>query len=403
MKVAIVGAGHAGVQVAASLREHGFAGGICLISDEPHIPYHRPPLSKTYLLSGGSAESLELRSEQFFEEQDISLVRGAPAVHVDVVSNQIDTADGTRLPFDHLVFATGARNRPLALAGAELEGIFGLRNLSDAERLTLALAQTGPVVVIGAGFIGMEVACSLTALGRDVTVLEAGARPLARAVTAPVSAYLAEALRESGAALRVDVQIAGFVGKQGKVTGVQLVDGSIVPASIVVVGVGVIPNVELALRAGLTIDNGIVVDEFMSTSQPGVSAVGDCANYPDIRCGHRIRLESVQNASDQARTVAARIMGDTRSYDAVPWFWSDQGPNKLQIVGLNIGCDQIVLRGCAQDRAFSCFGFHGGKLTFVESINRPADHLAGRRIISKGIPFTPEQASDFRCNLKEIR
>jgi 3-phenylpropionate/trans-cinnamate dioxygenase ferredoxin reductase component len=397
--VLIVGAGHAGFQLAASLRQAGYGGPVFLINDEGHLPYQRPPLSKAYLKGGGGPDSLMFRPDKFYREQNIELIAGR-AVAVDRGARRLLLASGSPLDYAHLVLATGARNRLLDIPNANLEGVRYLRTLDESEALRQRLASGQRVVVIGAGFIGLEFAATARAKGLEVDVLELGTRVMARAVTAEISEFFQGRHTAAGIRIHLGVQATSIESDGGKVTGVSLSDGRHVPADIVVVGVGVLPNVELAAEAGLPVASGIIVDDQLLTADPDISAVGDCALYTSRRFGGSLRLESVQNATDHARCVAARLTGDAKHYDGLPWFWSDQGSDKLQIAGLTTGYDHVAVRGNPGEGSFSAFCYKSGQLVGVESVNRAGDHVFGRRILGINGSITPEQAADTSFDLK---
>ena len=397
--VIIVGAGHGGYQVAASLRQAGFADRICLINDEAHLPYQRPPLSKAYIKGSAGPESLMFRPEKFYHDQTIELIAGR-AVSIDRAGRKVLLASGETLPYGHLVLATGARNRLLDLPNANLPDVKYLRILDESEALRKIIPSKTRVVVIGAGFIGLEFAATARIKGLEVDVLELAPRVMARAVTAEVSEYFQARHREAGIRIHLGVQATSIEAENGKVTGVSLSDGRHLPADLVVVGVGVLPNIELAAEAGLPVAAGIIVDEYLSTADPNISAIGDCALFASPRFGGSLRLESVQNATDHARCLAARLTGDRKVYDGHPWFWSDQGDDKLQIAGLTTGYDRVVLRGDPAKKAFSVFCYHGDKLLGIESINRAGDHMFGRRLQGMDRSITPEQAADESFDLK---
>ena len=397
--VLIVGAGHAGFQVAASLRQHGFAERVCLFNDEPHLPYQRPPLSKAYLKGEGRPDSLMFRPEKFYRDQNIELIADR-AVAIDRGARRLKLASGSTLDYGHLVLATGARNRLLDIPNAGLEDVRYLRILDESEALRKRIASSRRVVVIGAGFIGLEFAATARAKGLEVDVVELGARVMARAVTAEISEYFQQRHTAAGIRIHLGVQATAIEGDGAAVTGVSLSDGRHVPADLVVVGVGVLPNIELAGEAGLPVASGIIVNEQLLTSDPDISAIGDCALFASPRFGGSLRLESVQNATDQARCVAARLTGDAKTYDGQPWFWSDQGDDKLQIAGLTTGYDRVVVRGDPAQRSFSAFCYKSGKLVGVESINRASDHVFGRRILAVSRSIEPEQAADLSFDLK---
>ncbi|MGB8604086.1 NAD(P)/FAD-dependent oxidoreductase [Bradyrhizobium sp.] len=397
--VLIVGAGHAGFQLAASLRQHGYSERVCLINDEAHLPYQRPPLSKAYLKGAGAPDSLMFRPEKFYREQKIELIADR-AGSIDRGSRRLLLASGSSLDYGHLVLATGARNRLLDIPNANLHDVLYLRTLDESEALRQRIALARRVVVIGAGFIGLEFAATARAKGLEVDVVELAARVMARAVTAEISEFFHDRHTAAGIRIHLGVQATSIESDGSNVTGVSLSDGRQVPADVVVVGVGVLPNVELAAEAGLPVAAGIIVNEKLLTSDPNISAIGDCALFASPRFGGSLRLESVQNATDHGRCVAARLTGDAKTYDGLPWFWSDQGDDKLQIAGLTTGYDRVVVRGDRGQRSFSAFCYKSGQLVGIESINRASDHVFGRRILGLNRSIEPEQAADTGFDLK---
>ena len=387
--VVIIGAGHAGVQAAASLREEGFDGKVTLVSEERDLPYHKPPLSKTFV-KDEAAQPQPLRGEAFYTGHDITLSFGKKVECLNLSGRLLDLAGGEKLGFDKLILATGARPRPLLLPGVDLAGVAVLRTLEDA-RMIRDLAKTASeVVVIGAGFIGLEIAATLAAGGRTVTVIEAMERPLGRGVAAVIAAHVRQRLEANGIRILTAARIEALDGDNGRVRGVRLASGTAVPADLVIVGVGVVPNVEMAAEEGLEIANGIRVDGAMRTNAPDVLAIGDCVSYRHWMTGLDVRLESVQNATDQAKLSARTALGHAGVYDSVPWFWSDIGDMKLQMVGLVGHEDRHVVTGSPQDNKFSVFHFAGERLTAIETVNRPADHMLGRRILATGFSPSPE-------------
>lgn len=400
--VVIVGAGHGGVQCAASLREEGHAGPIALVCDEPHWPYQRPPLSKAYMKGTATRDSLALRGPAYFAGQAIDTRFGDRVLRIDRAAKTAHLASGAALPYAHLVLATGARARPAPFAGTDLDGVFALRNLDDADRLRGRFHEAKAIVVIGAGFIGLEFAATAALSGKPVTIVEAAPRVMGRAVSPPLSRFFAEAHQAFGATLLTHTLVSGLEGSGGRVTGVILGDGTKLPADLVVVGIGVLAEDALAHECGLDCRDGITVDDRMRTSDPDISAIGDCACFPSLWAGGMARLESVQNATDQARIVAKRLAGGDMAYAALPWFWSDQGDLKLQIAGLLRDADLFVTRGDPQARAFSIFAFAGATLRAVESVNRGGEHMAARRIVAEGLPLTADQAADPAFDLKAL-
>jgi 3-phenylpropionate/trans-cinnamate dioxygenase ferredoxin reductase subunit len=397
--VVIAGSGHAGFQLSVSLRQQGFAGRVCLINDEAHLPYQRPPLSKAYLKGGGAPDSLMFRPEKFYRDQNIELISDR-AVAIDRAAHRLTLGSGAALDYGHLVLALGARNRLLDLPNATLDDVLYLRTMDESEALRRRLASARGVVVIGAGFIGLEFAATARAKGLEVDVIELGSRVMARAVTAEISDYFQARHRAAGIRIHLGVQATAIESDGGNVAGVSLSDGRHLPADLVVVGVGVLPNIELAAAAGLPVGSGIIVNEHLLTADPDISAIGDVALFASQRFGGSLRLESVQNATDQARCVAARLTGDAKIYDGLPWFWSDQGDDKLQIAGLTTGYDRVVVRGDRGERSFSAFCYRSGQLVGIESVNRAGDHVFGRKILGLNRSIEPEQAADPGFDLK---
>lgn len=397
----IIGGGQGGYQVAASLREAGYAEPVAIVGNEPVLPYQRPPLSKAYLLGDTTAERLQLRPQSYYDKHEIGLIVGETVTGIDRPARRVTLASGQTLAYDHLVLATGARNRTLPVHGAEADGVLYLRTLAEADAIKERFHAAQSIVVAGAGFIGLELAAVASKFGKQVTVLEALTRCMSRAVSMPVSSFFAEAHAAWGVQLLFEARLASIDSAGGRVTGVTTADGRRIPADLVLVGIGILPETGLAQAAGLALDNGIAVDAQLLTSDPAISAIGDCASFPDAATGARLRLESVQNAVDQGRYVAQRIVGKSAGgYAAVPWFWSDQRDLKLQMVGLTGGCDRTVVRGDPATRAFSVFCFKGDRLLGIESINRGADHMFGRRLIGAGHSLTPEEAADLSFDFK---
>lgn len=390
--VVIVGAGHAGVQAAASLREEGFAGPVILIGDEPDLPYHKPPLSKTFI-KDAEARPQPLRGEAFYTGNAIDFRPGVRVAGIDVSGRKLDLAGGGTLPFGRLVLATGSLPRRLPLPGAELAGVVSLRSLADARLIRELSAGASDVVVLGGGFIGLEIAATLGAGGRKVTVVEAAERLLGRAVAPSVAAHVGQRLEAFGVRILTGATVHELEGEGGRVSAAVTGSGERIPARMVVIGVGVVPNVELAETAGLTVGNGIRVDQAMRTSVPEILAIGDAANYRHWFTGEHVRLESVQNATDQAKLAARTILGHDDSYRAVPWFWSDIGDMKLQMVGLTAGGDRNVVSGEPADNRFSIYHYAGDRLLGIESVNRPADHMLGRKMLGMGFSPAPALAA----------
>ena len=391
--VVVAGAGQAGSQTAASLREMGFEGRVVLVGDEPHLPYQRPPLSKGHLTGAAARDNLWLHSATFYEHHDIELLLSERVSRIDRANTRVELAGGAILDYHHLVLAVGARNRTLPIAGAELDGVVGLRNLFEADDIRDRLARARHLVVVGGGFIGLEVAATAAKLGLDAVVVEIADQLMARVLSAQMASFVLDAHRARGLRVELGTSVAQLTGTAGRVSAVTTTDGREFPADMVVVGVGAVPNTGLAEDAGLRVDNGIVVDEFLATQDDRISAVGDCASCPNpFADGHRVRLESVHNATTQPRFLAGRLVGRPEPYVSVPWFWSDQADLKLQIAGLsNVQSSQVVLRGDPDSGRFSVFCFNDGVLRSVESLNRPGDHMAARKLLDIGDCLTPDR------------
>ena len=400
-RVVIIGAGQAGGQAAYSLRLGGFAGGITLVGDEAAPPYQRPPLSKAYLKGELEAERLFLKPLEYYAEHDIALITGDAATAISLGDHAVTLASGRTLAWDKLVIATGARPRKLALPGADLQGVSELRTLADVDRIRRAAIAGARLVVVGAGYIGLEAAAVGAQLGMKVTVLEAMPQVLSRVAGPEIGAFYTRIHREGGTDVRLGVRIDGFEGID-TVSGVRLADGEIVPADFVLVGVGVLPNLELALEAGLVCGNGIVVDEAMRTSHRHVFAAGDVAWRPLVHYGREGRLESVHNAIEGGKLAAAAILGMPPPQVEAPWFWSDQFDLKLQTVGLWTGADQTVVRGDPGTRAFSVFYLKEGRVIAVDAVNSPPEFVVGKKLVAAKAKVAPGELVDKSISMKDI-
>ena len=398
----IVGTGQAGFQAAASLRTEGYAEAITLIGEEPQIPYQRPPLSKGFALGQMDFENIELRPEKFYHEHRIDLITGKSVVEIDRAAKQVRLESGKLFPYEKLALAVGSRNRKLAIKGAEIEGVVYLRSFDEAVAVRDHLNNAKEVVVIGGGFIGLELAAVACTMGKDVTVVEALPRLMSRAVAPIISDFYSKLHTGKGVKVVCDATVTKIGNSSGKVRSVVLSDGSKRPADLIIVGVGVVPNVALAKDAGLNVANGIAVDEYLQTNDENVFAIGDCAEFPCVFTGARIRLESVQNAADQAQCVAGTIAGRRSAYKALPWFWTDQFDAKLQMAGISHGHDRIVTRGSAENGKLSVFYFKDNRLIGIDSINRPLDHIMGRKLMAANAQLTPAQAADESFDLKRL-
>lgn len=404
--IVIIGAGQAGVQTAEALRSSGYEGSITMLGDEADGPYHRPPLSKAWLAGDMEAAQLVMRAPEMLARKHIELRTGVTVTGIDRAAKRVLLADGTTLPYSGLLLATGSTPRRLPLPGGDAAGVLALRSKGDAnamaERMALCIEKNLPVVVIGGGFIGLEVAATARKKGLAVTVLEAAPRLLGRVLAPKLSDWYAELHRSHGVNLVFDARIAALnVGADGAVTGVQMADGTVHPAGLVVVGIGVNANDQLAQAAGLECDRGIVVDGCGRTSDPAIVAAGDCTarRLPD---GSFLRLESVQNATEQGKSAAAALLGQDRPFTATPWFWSDQYDKKLQMAGLSTGADQWAVRGDMAANSFSVYHFKGEQLLAVDSVNAAKEHLQARKLLDAGVSPTLAQAADTGFDLGSL-
>lgn len=384
--IIIIGAGHGGSQAAISLRQEGYEGPITLISDEADVPYHRPPLSKTFIKSEDQT-LLPLRPERVYAEGGIALRLATSVATINTGTHTVSLTDGEVLHYAKLLIATGARARQLTVPGHDLAGIHYMRTAEDARHLRDAIAGARNIAVVGGGFIGLETACTLAGLGKSVTVLEAAPGLLGRVIAPVLAKHIAALIDGLGIKVQTSTTIDRIEGVNGAATAVVTTHADQIEADLVLAGIGAEPNTQLAAHAGLTCANGIVVDPSLRTSDPDVFAIGDCAAYVHPALGRQVRLESVQNATDHARLVARSMLGQPTAYNEVPWFWSDMGPNKLQIAGLSHDADRHVISGDPASNAFSIYHFFNGRLVCVESLNRAGEHMLARKMLSVG--FTP--------------
>ncbi len=383
--VVIVGAGQAAAQAAASLREGGHEGGLILVGDEAHPPYQRPPLSKKHLAGALEGDRLALKADAFYAGAGIDLRLGARALAIDAAGHRVALEGGTEIQYGKLLLATGARPRALDLPGADLPGAHRLRGRDDVVRLQGEMAPGAALAIVGGGYIGLEVAATARELGLAVTVIEAAPRLLGRIVAPAVSAFFQGLHEARGVTIRTGAGVAAIEG-EGRVRAVRLADGTAIPADIVLVAVGSVPNDDLARAAGLAVEDGILVDEAGRASAPDVFAAGDVARFPSRRDGRRVRLESVQNAIDGAKAAAASMLGRPVVYDPVPWFWSDQYEVKLQIAGLSTGHDAVEIEGDAAAGPFAVAYRAGGRLLAVDTVNWPRRHMEARRALAEAPP-----------------
>ena len=404
--ILIVGAGQSGMQIADTLRELGYTESVTLVGDESVLPYQRPPLSKAYLFGDADEESLEFRNERFYADNKIDLVLGDPIVNVSITDagGLATTASGRSIPFAKMALTPGSVPRKLDLPGSDLDGVLYMRSIADARLLKSHWDSAKNVVVIGGGFIGLEVAAVASKVGKNVTVLEGADRLMARAVCPITSEFFKVAHERRGAKIELSARIDGFEGSSGKVTGVKLADGLVVPADIVMVGIGVVARAEVANSLDLELANGaILVNEFAETSNPCVVAAGDAVMLPNPFGGEgQVRLESVQNAVDQAKVAAATLIGKREPYHALPWFWSDQADIKLQIAGLSSGYDQTVVRGNPDTESFSVLYYKQGRLLAADCVNQPSDFMAARRCLTNHQTIDPIAAADSQVALKTL-
>lgn len=400
--IVIIGGGQAAAQTCASLRLFGFEGGITLIGDEAALPYQRPPLSKAYMKGEFAEERLYFKPDAWYQDQNIDTVLSTRATKIERSAQTVSLEHGGSVAYDALIIATGSRPRALPVTGADLDGVFDLRDLADVERIRPRMIAGQKLVIVGAGYIGLEAAAVARQMGLDVTVLEMEDRVLARVTSPVMSAFFEAEHTRQGVAVRTGARLASLAGSDGKVTTATLSDGSELAADIVLVGIGILPNVELAEDAGIACSNGILTDRDARTDDPRVFAAGDCAARPLVHYGREGRLESVHNAIEQGKLAAAAIMGKPRPPEDCPWFWSDQYDLKLQIAGLSQGYDQTVVRGDIDARKFAVFYLQNGKLIAVDAINSPPEFLASKKLIMTGASLAPETLSDTSQSMKEI-
>jgi len=398
--ILIIGGGQAGAQAIDTLRREGFGGRLVLVSDEPFLPYQRPPLSKKFLSGELAADRLPFRHQSFYDEHRVELKLGVRAVQLDLSARRVALANGEEIIYDRLLLCTGAVSRQLTCPGADLPGVHYLRGIGDVPKIQEGLKPGSRTVVIGGGYIGLETAATARKMGCTVTVLEMADRVMNRVVAANVSEYFAHEHRTQGVKLVCNTRVVGLEGTS-RVERVVCADGSSYETDLLVVGVGALANMELAAAAGLACENGIVVDEFCRTSDPAVFAAGDCTYHPSLRYDMRVRLESVDNAFEQAKTAARNMLDKPTTHDRVPWFWSDQFDNKLLIVGLSQGHDQQVTRGDPATRSFTVCYLKGGELVAVEAVNHSKDYMAARKLIADRARPDLDKLANPQVALKE--
>lgn len=400
-KVVIAGAGHAAGQVVATLRQKQFDGDIVLIGEENRLPYQRPPLSKKYLAGELPAERLYFKPPDFYDDPAVEVRLNTRVAAIHCADHHIETTSGDRVDYHKLVLALGSRARPLNVEGCNLDGVHYLRTIDDVDRIRKDLDVAENVVIVGAGYIGLEVAAVARQLGRNVTVLEMADRVMSRVVSPVVSEFYQAQHTKHGVELLLSTGLEAFVGN-GRVHAVKTSDGQTLPVDTVVVGVGILPNTELAATAGLDVNNGIVVDDHSQTSDADIFAVGDCTSHPNSIYGRRLRLESVHNALEQAKTAGANICGADATYAQVPWFWSDQYDLKLQIAGISEGYDDVVMRGDPQAASFSCLYLREGRLIACDAINAPRDFVQSKALIAERATVDTRRLADSRTQLKNL-
>jgi len=400
-KIVIIGAGHAGGALAAQLREQGHRGPLCVIGDEPYLPYQRPPLSKAILKGTAETASLFLRNATFYPENDIEVRTGQTVSAIDRDARHVTLAGGESLPYDFLILATGARPRQLAIPGAGLANILTLRGIDDAARLKSALQPGRRLAIVGGGYVGLEVAASARALGLEVTVVERETRLLARVASEPLATYYERIHQQQGVQIIRNANLSHFEGDD-HVTAVHLEDGRRLACDVAVVGVGALPRDELARAAGLHCENGVMVDQDARTSDPAIFAIGDLSWRPLPVYGDRMfRLESVPNALEQARQVACAIVGKPRPAAEVPWFWSEQYDVKLQIAGLPFDADRQLVRGAPEQSKFAVYHLRGEQVVAVEAVNSPLDFIAGKQFILSQAPVSADRLADTNIKAKD--
>lgn len=401
--VLIIGAGHGGAQAAIALRQRQFEGTIAIVGEEPEYPYERPPLSKDYLSGEKTFDRLLIRPEAFWSQREVRFLLGLRVVDVDPGAHTVSLEDGRAIGYGTLIWATGGHARKLTCVGHDLGGVHSVRSRADVDRMQAELSTTTSVAVIGGGYIGLESAAVLTKLGKKVTILEALPRVLARVAGEPLSRFYEQEHRSHGVDVRLGAAVDSLLELRGRIGGVKLADGEIIPADMVIAGIGIVPAVAPLLAAGAIGGNGVDVDEHGRTSLPDIFAIGDCATHASsFADGMPIRLESVQNANDMAMNVAKAITGAPEPYHAVPWFWSNQYDLRLQTIGLSIGHDQAVVRGDITSRSFSIVYLKGGRVVAFDCVNATKDYVQGRALVVTGASFPEKVLADDSVALKDL-
>ena len=400
-KIVIAGAGHAAGQVAATLRQQNFEGQILLVGDEPYLPYQRPPLSKGFLAGKTSAERLHLKAENFYDDHQIDVKLQTKITAIDRDKKALKIEDGDDIAYDKLVLALGSRVKELPVEGAKLKSVYYLRSIEDVERIRPEMDVGRRLVIIGAGYIGLEAAAVARSLGLDVTVIEMADRVMSRVVSPEISDFYQIEHTSKGVKLRLSTSVAALRGKK-RVKRVEITGGEEIRADFVIVAVGILPNTELAEQAGLEVRDGIIVDDQCLTSDKDIFAVGDCTSHPNDIYGRRLRLESVHNAVEQAKTAANNLCGIETHYSQVPWFWSDQYDLKLQIAGLSEGYDDVVIRGNPADKSFACLYLKDNRLIAVDAVNAPKDFVQSKPLIAGHAVLSADKLADSATSLKDI-
>ena len=400
-EIVVIGSGQAAIQTVMSLKRNEFTGSIKVIGEEDHLPYQRPPLSKDFLLEEYKPERVSLKKKEFYEENGVDLILGKRAESIDTILKEITLSDENKIRYDQLIIATGSRVRKLNVPGSDKKGIYYLRDLDDANALKQRLKKNKKMVIVGAGYIGLEVASVAASLGVEVTVIEMANRVMNRTVDPMISSYYQKLHESNGVKIHLDNGLKAFEGGDS-VNAVLCSDGLILEADLVVIGAGVLPNQEIAIEAGLECNNGIMVNEFGETSTAHVYACGDCTNHPNKGLNTRLRLESVHNAMEQSKTVANTIMGNKEPYDQVPWFWSDQYDHKLQLVGISGDHDEVVMRGLESEQKFLLFYLKNSELIAVNAINSSKEFLICRKLVANKVKISSDVIKDQSVNLNDL-
>ena len=400
-EIVIIGSGQAAIQAMMSLKRNEFTGSIKVIGEEDHLPYQRPPLSKDFLLEEYKPERVSLKKKEFYEENGVDLILGKRAESIDTILKEITLSDENKIHYNQLIIATGSRVRKLNVPGSDKKGLYYLRDLDDANALKQRLKKNKKMVIVGAGYIGLEVASVAASLGVEVTVIEMANRVMNRTVDPMISSYYQKLHESHGVKIHLDNGLKAFEGDDS-VNAVLCSDGLMLEADLVVIGAGVLPNQEIAIEAGLECNNGIMVNEFGETSTGHVYACGDCTNHPNKGLNTRLRLESVHNAMEQSKTVANTIMGNKEPYDQVPWFWSDQYDHKLQLVGISGDHDEVVMRGLESEQKFLLFYLKNSELIAVNAINSSKEFLICRKLVANKVKISSDVIKDQSVNLNDL-